>query len=473
MQERISRVSDDGAYPQPPTQSRTSVKRESEGGTVVSHGSKRALSMTSQTTRTSLIEGTDFDKELAFVCVVYTIAAGSEYWLLNWLKLNFQIELPIFFALVQNASFPLQGLYYLHEKKKYAVENDGQERVIDAGKYKSYCILGALNAVVTLSRTIGLTSLPPTVYAIIANTEIVFEGLMTRFYLRRKLTIYQNISIAFVVIAVLLSLWDPKKGTFGREGKGSGSSSRAIQIGIGVSLLSRFASSINTILADRFLGRDRKTRIGVYECAFFNALIPFCVIPLALLADSEQKQWSVQLTGRNSLNTFTVTMVVIMICFAKWGDRISKFSVVQKASTMLFAIVDANMKFVAVLGTLLFFHQHVTIGQLIGFAFIFLSLLSSLYDKKLKVAEDERKALEKLEQEAAEEREGGLRESELTIRTKSIDDTGQNSRSLSVNHKPNFFTDVVEKQGDGTPSRPDDSSASTPNPLQENNTALL
>jgi len=400
------------------------------------------------------------------MCCLYTLAAGSEYWLLDWLKINFQIELPIFFALVQNASFPIQGLYYLYEKKKYALEHDGEERVIDAGKYKSYCILGSLNAVVTLSRTVGLTSLPPTIYAIIANTEIVFEGLMTRFYLGRKLTSYQLVSIFLVVAAVLLSLWDPKKGTYGAAGESGYSRSKTIRIGIGISLLSRLASSINTILADRFLGRDRKTRIGVYECAFFNALIPFCVIPLALAVVPEQKIWAQHLGGRNALNTFTVTAVTLMICLAKWGDRISKFSVVQKASTMLFAIIDANMKLVAVVGTLLFFREEVTTGQLIGFGLIFMSLLSSLYDKKLKVAEDERLEIEKLEREAAMEQKGGLRESEISVISKGSNDSRTASRSLSLNHKPTFFVEPGPSQEERRHE------TTTPNPLQSSSNEL-
>jgi drug/metabolite transporter (DMT)-like permease len=428
----------------------SSKKRASGTGSVSSAKRERNFSFTS-TTRVSLVEGNEFDKELLFVCGVYTIAAGSEYWLLDWLKLNFQIELPIFFALVQNASFPLQGLYYLHEKRKYALEHDGEERVIDAQKYKSYCILGSLNAVVTLSRTIGLTSLPPTIYAIIANTEIVFEGLMTRFYLGRKLTVYQILSIVFVVTAVLLSMWDPANSTFGAEGESSAgkADSSKIRLGISISLLSRFTSSINTILADRFLGRDRKTRIGVYECAFFNAIIPFAVIWFALLFSAEATTWASQLTGKSTMNTFTITCVVTMICFAKWGDRISKFSVVQKASTMLFAIVDANMKFIAVIGTLVFFRQQVTIGQLFGFAFIFLSLCCSLYDKKLKVAEDQRKEQLKLEKEAAEEQEGGLRESELSVISTNTNNTldKKTTRSLSVTHKMSFMGEGTNEEG--------------------------
>jgi drug/metabolite transporter (DMT)-like permease len=394
----------------------------------------------SDTIRTSLIEGKEFDMELFYMGLLYTVAAGSEYWLLNWLKIYFQIELPIFFALVQNASFPLQGLYYLYEKRNYAIEN-GHERVIDAQKYKSYCILGALNGIVTLSRTIGLTSLPPTLYAIIANTEIVFEGFLTRFYLGRKLRKYQILSIIFVICGVLVSLWDPVKGTFGKEDDSHNTNSKTLVTGILVSLLSRITSSINTILADRFLGRDRKTRIGVYECAFFNALIPFCVIPLAFIFDNETAHWSNQLNGRNTLNTFTVTAVVTMICLAKWGDRISKFSVVQKASTMLFAILDANMKFIAVVGTFIFFHEKIIGGEIIGFIFIVFSLIVSLYDKKIKLEEEERKETEARDFEAEVEQEGGLRESELSVlshNTMTSTSSNKQSLSLTTTRKPSF-----------------------------------
>ena len=104
--------------------------------------------------------------------------AGSEYWLLSWLNFIYDIRLPIFFAMLQNASWPLQGLVYLFEKKKF--EASSGPRTITPQMYKSYFILGSLNAMITLSRTIGLTTLPPTMYAIVANTEIVFEAIMTK-----------------------------------------------------------------------------------------------------------------------------------------------------------------------------------------------------------------------------------------------------------------------------------------------------
>ena len=106
-------------------------------------------------------EGNIFDRELSIACVIYTFAAGSEYWLLSWLNYIYDIKLPIFFAILQNGSWPLQGLVYLQERKIY--ERSNGKRVITPTMLQSYAVLGSLNAVITLTRTVGLTSLPPTV----------------------------------------------------------------------------------------------------------------------------------------------------------------------------------------------------------------------------------------------------------------------------------------------------------------------
>ena len=103
-----------------------------------------------------------FDRDMTIACVVYTIAASSEYWLLSWLNFIYGIKLPILTAIVQNASWPLQGVVYGRERREH--ERRAGPRVISAGMYRSYCLLGCLNAVITLTRTIGLTTLPPTVH---------------------------------------------------------------------------------------------------------------------------------------------------------------------------------------------------------------------------------------------------------------------------------------------------------------------
>ena len=88
------------------------------------------------------------------------------------------------------------------------------------------------------------------VYAIVANTEIVFECIMTKAYLRRDVSSLQIIAVCLVIGGVLVSLWNPVNGDYGKSDD-DGYDSSDLLIGLGVSLVSRIASSVNTILADR------------------------------------------------------------------------------------------------------------------------------------------------------------------------------------------------------------------------------
>ena len=78
-------------------------------------------------------------------------------------------------------------MYYNQRAK--AKESGNAEREITWSMYRSYIILGLLNSVISISRMVGLTTLPPTIYVIAANSEIIFEALLTRCYLHRTVSV--------------------------------------------------------------------------------------------------------------------------------------------------------------------------------------------------------------------------------------------------------------------------------------------
>ena len=137
----------------------------------------------------------------------------------------------------------------------------------------------------------------------------------------------------------------------------------------------------------RYLGKDRKSELVVLECSLANTVIPFLLLPLALLFLPEYNRWDI-LLGHNRRPTAGITLLCAIIALAKYADRTSKFSIVSKASTMFFAVVDSNMKIVAGIGAFLFFNEIIYWPQVLGFVLIFLSLLVALYDKKMKYDED-------------------------------------------------------------------------------------
>ena len=207
---------------------------------------------------------------LIALCVVYTGAAANEYWLMNWLKSDFDIALSIFPALLQNASWPLQIVFYARARAALTTP-----RVVSEEMYRSYIVLGLLSAFITLTRTMGIVSLPATIYAIVANTEIVFESFMTRFILKRPVSKLQMLAVALVIAGVMISLYDPHTGTFGEN---DNVSKHALFTGIILSLASRFASSLNTVLADK------------YYCFSQHTFSDACLLsPAACILDSLEK----------------------------------------------------------------------------------------------------------------------------------------------------------------------------------------
>jgi drug/metabolite transporter (DMT)-like permease len=187
-----------------------------------------------------------FSRELVYNCVVYTIAAANEYWLIDWMSSLYGIRLPVLCAMLQNASWPIQLVLYYYQRTAW--EKDNGERIITQKMYKSYIILGGLNTIISITRTVGLTSLPPTLYVIIANTEIIFEVMMSRFLLGKPANQLQRVAIVLVMAGVLIALYNPVNHKFGSN---QSVSQTTLLVGVFLSLLSRFTSALNTVLADK------------------------------------------------------------------------------------------------------------------------------------------------------------------------------------------------------------------------------
>jgi drug/metabolite transporter (DMT)-like permease len=183
--------------------------------------------------------------ELVTLCVTYILGASGEYWLFGCLQVIYAIRLPILSAVVQNSSWPFQLWLY-----NYEVGGLSEPRVLSDSTKRSYLVLGCLSAFVTLTRTMGITTLPPTLYVIVANSEIIFETILTKYLLKREITYLQLLSVSIVIAGVSISLYNPHTGTFGQREDVTRST---LVIGVLASLTSRFASSLNTVLADRYV----------------------------------------------------------------------------------------------------------------------------------------------------------------------------------------------------------------------------
>ena len=189
---------------------------------------------------------------LSINCLIYTVAAANEYWLIAWLGKSYSIKLPIFFALLQGSTWPIQILYYEYVKYTSQKDSDEPKRLITGEMYKSYAFLGILSSFITLSRTLGITALPPWLYILVANTEIIFETIMTKTILRKHVSLYQFASVILVIAGIMVSMYHPNTHSYGANAR---ISKRSLITGLVVSIASRLASSLNTILAERYYSK--------------------------------------------------------------------------------------------------------------------------------------------------------------------------------------------------------------------------
>ena len=321
---------------------------------------------------------------LLSLSAIYTFAAANEYWVVSWFK-QYGVNLPIFFALLQNCLWPLQIAGYLKARKQLE-----SPRVITGAMYRNYLILGLLSSFITLSRMYGLTILSPIVYVICANTEIVWESLMTRVLLKKAVSWLQLVAVGLVCAAIPLSIWDPEGDSFGSDDTADSSVGvsgiSSLVFGISLSLASRFASSLNSILAELFLGQEKKSKIGVIECAVANSIIPFFTIPIVLVFRPEYTVWASELTPSKA--TFKIKVIIIVLCISlvasKQIDRFSKYSILQASNTIFYAGIDAFMKIVAGIGALVLFHERTTVGKITGFLLTLFSVFLLYIDKRRK-----------------------------------------------------------------------------------------
>jgi drug/metabolite transporter (DMT)-like permease len=101
----------------------------------------------------------------------------------------------------------------------------------------------------------GMSDLQPVIYVIVANTEIVFETLMTSFVLKKTVSGMQYFAVFLVVLSVPLSIYDPTPNS-----SSFGGTNQRLLVGVLLSLASRLASSLNTILAEKFLGEEKRQK---------------------------------------------------------------------------------------------------------------------------------------------------------------------------------------------------------------------
>jgi drug/metabolite transporter (DMT)-like permease len=320
-----------------------------------------------------------FSPQLVFYVFSYTLAACGEVWLIKAVNYNWDANVPTLCAMLVNAYWPIQMvIYYFVRKTQPAPDRENFP-------WGVYTFMGFSGGAVSLMRAIGISNLSGVFYVICSNTEVVFSAVLSVIVLEKKLNMYQILGVLLVVGAVIFAVWDPNTGGFSTGSDEEGASQQAFIIGVSVTIGSRFLSSLQSVIAEKTLGKSRKSPWGVNEITIAQAIIPSFLLPLTLLVSKEEKKEWPALVEDGVPPEWLLVLIFVALSMVKLVDRLCKMSIIGEKSTLFFGGVDACMKSVAGIGAFLMFKKEsgATWNEFVALVIIMIALGFTVYGETI------------------------------------------------------------------------------------------
>ena len=181
---------------------------------------------------------------LIFLISIYTIAAASENWVVQWFKID-RVNLPILFALTENLLWPIELFRYIQLQKTLAKETP---RLLTTKIIASYIALGIIASFTILCRLFALSLLPPVIAVITSASGVIFETAMSKFVMNRLVTYYQYTATYLIICGIVISFYNPNTNAF----LGSFNASKKYDLAVGSTLMivSSLGAATNIAVAD-------------------------------------------------------------------------------------------------------------------------------------------------------------------------------------------------------------------------------
>ena len=128
-------------------------------------------------------------------------------------------------------------------------------------------------------------------------------------------------------------------------------------------LASALCSASNSVLSDFLFSKDtQKGLLACTEASFYNSLIPFCVMPIVMVASGEFHRYAPEwdrLESNSPEMPWLACALGAGLAMAKMFDRLSKFTIIQQQNSFFFAILDAFRRMGTGLLSILMFNEEI------------------------------------------------------------------------------------------------------------------
>jgi drug/metabolite transporter (DMT)-like permease len=334
---------------------------------------------------------------IVVVIVGYVIAAASEIWTIKALNYEYNAEFPTLTALVLNGYWPVQMLLYYHARHTQPAP------IRKYFPWKAYALIGFSAGCVSFMRSFGINYLSGVVYVVCANTEVIFAALLSSLVLGKHVNRFQIFAIGLVIGALVFAILDPKTWKFEKGGDPQHPTSNHFAIGIALTIASRFLSAVNSILAEKMLGKNKKSPWGIHELCITQALVPSFVLPFTLLISQEQRNWS-KLSDPGTPGMTVLAVILVAMSLTKLVDRTCKMCIISRKSSIFFEGVDALMKSVAGAGSFMIWSDRETDtkwNDFVSLGLIVLSLAFTVHGENVEKVHSEARKIKRDATESA------------------------------------------------------------------------
>ncbi len=206
-----------------------------------------------------------------------------------------------------------------------------------------YLLIGTLAAGVSGTRAYGLNALPASIYVVCATSDLVFNTLLSKFFLKKDFTVYHYAAVVIAMSGIVLVATDDSKST--RYNCDGDTCADDFLPGIAMALGSAFCSAVNSVLADKLLSVDKKSALGVAEVSLFNSMVPFSVLWIPMLATQEYTRYDDAVRRVNHEHAMAVFVACCVgLGIAKMVDRAAKFTIVTQQGAFFYAVADSVRK---------------------------------------------------------------------------------------------------------------------------------
>ena len=322
---------------------------------------------------------------LLFLCVMYCFASASEVLLVKGLN-HYDVEMAVLTAMLLNGYWPVQLVMYA------ALRNKHPTRPLTFRVVKGHIIIGAVAALVSLLRCIGLVGMPGSVYVVISCSDVIFNTMLSKLFLKKKFVSLHYVAVALTMLAIAM---------LGRHSVASNTEPPEpipfwpVCSALGSALL----SAVNSVLSEFVMAKDASMHplVSVAEVSFFNSFVPFALLPIAMLLLDEQKlyadKW--QMISASAV-TVAVLTIALGLAISKMIDRLCKFYIIALSGAFFFALLDTFRRMATGLLAVWLFKEAFTFEKLLALFLTALGIFSysvgSHMQKKAKMALEDKEA---------------------------------------------------------------------------------